>query len=398
MKKTAMSDDCFVELFDAPLHLDNPSGSSLSGITIAVKDNIDVAGYITGAGSPTWRSRHGPAESHAPIIQDLLDAGSILTGKTHLDELAYSLMGANAHYGTPLNPQAPTRVPGGSSSGSASATAQNLCMIGIGSDTGGSVRIPASFCGLFGLRPTHGLLSNQGLVPLAPSFDTVGFFAADLSLMQKVAEVVGLLNGEEKATPHLSFPDPFWNLVLPDVFEDLVVVRRSMASYGNSTTLFDGVDFDQLFDTFRTIQAFEAWQALGPWIQEHRPNFGPGIHERFQMAAQVQEHAFAQACSIRQDWTDDLLDRWPDNMLICIPTAPGPAPLKQCSEAKLDAFRNRALRMLCPAGLAKLPQLTLPLTSVQGAPFGISIMGKPGSEPQLFQAGFALINEKVGSS
>ena len=159
----------FVARFQPPITLSEPAFSKLDGLTVAVKDNFDVAGSVTGAGNPEWADDQAPAQKHASVVETLLDHGAALSGKAHMDELAYSLMGINARYGTPENPAAPSRVPGGSSSGSAAAVAAKLADIGLGSDTGGSVRLPSSFCGLFGWRPTHGLISADGLLPLAKS-------------------------------------------------------------------------------------------------------------------------------------------------------------------------------------------------------------------------------------
>jgi amidase len=151
------------------------SGSGrLTGLTFAAKDVFDIAGHRTGNGNPVWLETHPPAERTASAVQRLLDAGARMVGKTHTDDMAYSLNGENVHYGTPVNPVAPGRIPGGSSSGSAAAVAGGLVDFALGTDCGGSVRLLASYCGLYGLRPTHGLAPADGVVPLASSFDAVG--------------------------------------------------------------------------------------------------------------------------------------------------------------------------------------------------------------------------------
>ncbi|MDH5535005.1 MAG: amidase family protein, partial [Betaproteobacteria bacterium] len=171
----------------------------LAGTTFAAKDIYNIAGHKTGFGSPDWLTTHEAATATAPVVQRLLDAGANLIGKTHTDEMAYSLNGENPHYGTPINPNAPGRIPGGSSNGSAAAVAGGLCDFALGSDTGGSVRAPASFCGIFGVRPTHGRILLDGVCPLAPSFDTVGWFARDAALLERVGQV--LLNDNEPGVP-----------------------------------------------------------------------------------------------------------------------------------------------------------------------------------------------------
>ena len=149
----------------------------LAGLTVAVKDMYDIAGWRTGGGSPVWLDKHAPAKRHAAPVRKFLAAGATVIGKTVCDEFFFSLTGANAHYGTPLNPRAPGRLPGGSSAGSAAATAAGACDFALGSDTGGSVRVPASFCGIYGIRVTLGRVDMTGAMDMAPSFDAAGWFA-----------------------------------------------------------------------------------------------------------------------------------------------------------------------------------------------------------------------------
>src|SRR5947199_2918064 len=166
-----------------------PNGP-LAGLTFAAKDLFDVAGHPTGGGNPDWARQHPVPTRHAWAVQRLLDAGATLIGKTVTDEVSLGILGENPFDGTPLNPKAPDRVPGGSSSGSASAVAQGLCDVALGTDTGGSVRVPASFCGLYGIRPTHGRLDLTGMMAQAPSSDTTGWFARDAKTFARVSEVL----------------------------------------------------------------------------------------------------------------------------------------------------------------------------------------------------------------
>src|SRR5206468_1051711 len=162
----------------------------LAGLTAAVKDMYAIAGERTGGGNPDWLARQQPAASHAASITKILDAGATIIGKTICDEFFFSVAGVNAHYGTPPNPRAPGRIPGGSSSGSAAATAAGTCDFALGSDTGGSVRIPASLCGLYGIRTTHGRIDTKGVMDMAPSFDTVGWLAATAGVFRKVGPML----------------------------------------------------------------------------------------------------------------------------------------------------------------------------------------------------------------
>ena len=162
----------------------------LSGLRLAVKDLFHMAGLPTSAGNPTWLATHPIPTKTASSVAALLNAGANFCGKTMTDELAYSLNGQNIHYGTPSNPVTPDRLPGGSSSGSAVAVASGLADIGLGTDTGGSIRVPASYNGLFGLRPTHGVIPSDNMVALAPSFDTVGWLTKDLTTLAKIASIL----------------------------------------------------------------------------------------------------------------------------------------------------------------------------------------------------------------
>src|SRR6202011_1020339 len=179
----------------------------LAGLSAAAKDMYDIAEYRTAGGSPEWLEPHPAPKSAAPAVRKLLDAGATIIGKTICDEFFYSVSGENAHYGTPINPRAPDRLPGGSSSGSASATAAGACDFALGSDTGGSVRVPASFCGIYGIRPTHGRIDLSGAMAMAPSFDVAGWFANGPGVFRAVGAI--LLDGPRSR-------DTIRNLVILD--------------------------------------------------------------------------------------------------------------------------------------------------------------------------------------
>ena len=220
---------------DTEAYLDGAADGPLSGLTFAAKDIFDVAGHITGGGNPDWKATHPPAERNAWIVQTLVVAGATMVGKTHTDELTRGILGENAHYGTPVNPRAPDRVPGGSSSGSASAVAGGLVDFALGSDTGGSVRIPASFCGLYGLRPTHGRIPLEGILLQAPSYDTIGWFARDATTFARVAEAVFGSSISPRIPPRVVIAD--------DLFDECDPGRRRCPAshrrtdHGNSVRL-----------------------------------------------------------------------------------------------------------------------------------------------------------------
>src|ERR1700677_4947313 len=197
------------------IRIDGVPDGPLSGLTFAAKDLFDVAGVPTGGGNHDWARANPVPTRHAWAVQTLLDAGASLVGKTITDEVSLGILGENAFDGTPLNSAAPDRVPGGSSSGSAAAVAAGLCDTALGTDTGGSVRVPASFCGLYGIRPTHGRLNLAGMLPQAPSSDTTSWFARDADTFARVSSVL-LGEAIAPALPHTLLPHTL--LIAVDAF------------------------------------------------------------------------------------------------------------------------------------------------------------------------------------
>jgi len=369
------------------LRIQRGQGGALANLTFAVKDFFDVAGVPTGAGSPDWLATHEVPTVNAPAVDLLLDAGACLVGKTQTDELAWSLNGENFHFGTPVNPAAPGRIPGGSSSGSASAVAGELVDFSIGSDTGGSVRLPASYCGIIGMRPSHGRIPISGAVPLAPSYDSVGWFARDAALFARVAAV--LLGGLRPA------PAPTRLLIADDLFAAAGLpvteaLKQGVNSVRAGFSRSDHVDVAQgelpaWRNVFRLIQSSEAYAAHGVWIAATKPKFGPGVRERFAAAARLDEEEVAAAKALRSEIKKRMDDLLGADAILLLPSAPGIAPLRGLPEATLDAFRAKALELLCPAGHAGLPQISLPLGRLEGCPVGLSLMAPRGGDEMLLE-------------
>ena len=292
--------NAFVDYPDAPVP--NAPDGPLAGLTFAVKDIFDVAGYPTGCGNPLKRAESGAAATSAPAVRMLLDAGARFVGKTHTAELAFSLDGINTHYGTPTNPAAPDRVPGGSSSGSASAVAAGLVDIALGSDTGGSVRAPASFCGIVGLRPTFGRIDISQVMPLAESLDTVGWFTRDIALYERVGAV---MLGEDTAGPPLTrmiVAEEAWACLMGEDEKAALwpAVDRLRALFGEPQSMAitpNGLAAWQ--ETFRAVQGFQAWRAHSPWIESRKPNLMEAVRGRFEAARRVSEAAYERAVEKR---------------------------------------------------------------------------------------------------
>lgn len=382
----------FVDYPDVPVP--NAAKGPLAGLTFAVKDLFDVAGYPTGSGNPAKRAEAKPATEHAPAVKALLDAGAKFVGKTHTAELAFSLDGRNPHYGTPLNPAAPGRVPGGSSSGSASAVAAGLADIALGSDTGGSVRAPASFCGLIGLRTTHGRISLDRVAPLAPSLDTVGWFARNAEIYERVGAV---LLGEDTAGPPLKrmiLAEDAYALLIGEA-ED-AAMRPAMARVAEhlqpgGATVISPEGLTAWQQVFRTLQGFEAWRAHGPWIKSRNPELSPPVRGRFEAASRVTEEEYRAATARRAEISARVRAILGEDAVIVLPTVPTIAPLMEASDADLETFRSRALSMLCTAGICRLPQISLPLAEVSGCPLGLSLIGPPGRDRALIGLARAIL-------
>ena len=368
------------------VHLPGKAGRALSGLSFAVKDIYDLEGARTGCGNPRWLETHGPAASTAPSLQAILEAGAELTGKVHTDELAYSLNGENAHYGTPRNSKAPSRIPGGSSSGSAAVVAGGVVDFALGSDTGGSVRVPASYCGIHGIRTTHGRVPTSGLMPLAPSFDTIGWFAREASLMARVGAVL-LSGGDTASRRRLILATDAFALLDDNGRRGLAGgverVKRHFAAVEETAVSPEGLA--AWMQVFRPLQAREVWACHGAWIETHKPRFGPGIAERFAWASTITEQDVAVRRPLRQAAARRVRDLLGDDAVLCLPTAPGAAPVKGTSGPALEEFRGRALSLTAIAGLSGCPQLSLPLGETDGAPLGLSLLGAPGSDELLLR-------------
>jgi amidase len=358
----------------------------LSDLTFAVKDIIDVAGCRTGCGNPDWLRTHGPAQQSAPIVQKLIDAGATMIGKTVTEEMAYSLIGENAHYGAPVNVNAPGRVAGGSSSGSAAVVAAGDAHFALGSDTGGSVRIPASFCGIYGLRPTHGRIPLEGIMPLAASYDTIGWFAQDPAVMSGVAHILFDEWREPEILTRLYVPEDIWALaddavqaaVAPalDRLEALVGPQQGVLLGGDIST-------ESQAAAYMALQGREAWETHRDWVEAENPTFGPGIAERFRAIAAIADDDVARWTEWRNDFADRLCGVLNEGAVMAVPTAPCIAPLVGESQSTLADVRKRILMMTGAAGHAGLPQISIPFATVEGCPVGFSIVGRRGGDEVL---------------
>ncbi|EGI78295.1 amidase [Hylemonella gracilis] len=383
-----------------------PTGPGrLAGVRLAVKDLIDVGGTITGGGNPDWASSHGEAAADAPCVAALRAAGARVVGKTVTDELAFSLEGENAFFGTPVHPLDPGRLPGGSSSGSAVAVAWGEADLALGTDTGGSVRVPASFCGLHALRPTHGRIALSGVLPFAPSLDTVGWFARDAALLRDAGQV--LLGGSSAPTPvraplRLCIAQDTLALASPEVREALLDWARRAGLREERLAFGEGegdaavaqeqgtAPWRDWLTAYATLQGLEIRTHLGPWIRARRPRFGPAIAPRFAGALALDESIGARWRAWRTDAARALRERLGQDEAWLVPAAPTVALHRGADAATRNAFYDHALALGALAGLAGLPQLVLPLRHTQGLPIGLSFISAPGHDERLLDLAVAL--------
>jgi amidase len=373
-----------------------PSGP-LFDLSFAVKDLIDTQGSVTGAGNPDWRRTHAPAQAHAPVVQKLLDAGAGLVGRTITDELAFSLEGENHFEGTPVNPRCPDRLPGGSSSGSAVSVAAGIVDFALGTDTGGSVRVPAAFCGIFGIRPTHGAISLEGVVPFAPSLDTIGWFSRDAATLSRVASVLLPPAASQNVDGIMVAADGFAlaDSEVADAVNGLLrrlpfLVREVPAS---------PVPMSEIARCYQIIQAADVVAVHGAWLRQTHPTFGPKIGPRFASVFDWSLPDIQAAALLRDRLRAHLMGLFagkPGTVLI-VPSAPCVALSHGAPDETINAFYQRALAIGGLASLAGMPQVNVPILLPGQLPIGLGIIAPPGADHMLLGLA-SLIEMELGRS
>jgi len=374
-----------------PAPADGTTPGALAGETIAVKDLFDIKGFTVGAGNPAYLREARPAIETAPAVAALLGAGASVRGIAQTDEFAYSIAGDNEHYGTPPNVRVPGGLPGGSSSGPAAAVALGQASIGLATDTAGSIRVPASYQGLWGLRSTHGAVDRAGLLPLAPSFDTVGWLSRRPGVLRAAAAA--------SLDPSLQVPVPARFAVsaalvfaaaegVQAAFVD-GVDRLTRAGRIDAPDLVDVGDLAEALGIFRAVQAAEAWRANGDWVTAHPGALGAAVAGRFAAAARVGAAAEAEART-ELAAARARLDAALDGRILLLPSASSTAPARNAGPAEVDATRTATLSMTSLAGIGGYPALSVPLFEIDGAPLGLCLVGPRYSDLALIDIGAAL--------
>ncbi|WP_129657843.1 amidase family protein [Rothia halotolerans] len=370
------------------------AGGALDGMRVAVKDLYALAGQRVGAGNPAYLAE-APVEPYSAwAVENLAAAGARPEGIAHTDEFAYSLAGRNQAYGTPPNGLDPRRIPGGSSSGSASAVAAGLAEIGLGTDTGGSIRVPSSYQGLFGLRTTHGLIPRDGLLPLAPSYDTVGWMARDADAMLAATRSLAA-----SATGAASDDAPIRRVLVdralmaeaePEVAEALLreldAARRAGAVVLEEVSTGLERRLDDWAEAFRVTQAAEAWRAWGEWVLAHAGSLSDTGRQRFASAWGILPAQEDEALGVVEQARRAIRDVVPARACLAVPAAATVAPLLEATSDQEQEAREATMRLTCLGGLSGLPIAVAPLLTGQGNGAGLGLMGSAGDDVALVAA------------
>jgi amidase len=358
----------------------------LTGMSVAVKDLFAIAGESVGGGTPRYLERAPIETAHAHAVATLIGQGATVSGLAHTDELAYGLGGTNPHYGTPPNPAAPDRIPGGSTSGPSVAVSSGEVDLGLGTDTAGSIRVPASYQGIWGLRPTHGVIDCAGLLPLAPSFDTVGLLARDIDTLTRAADVllpnqpINDIEGLTVDPTLLGFAEPevaqsFWSAV--EALRGHVAVDYRDVVCGR---------IEEWFNAFRTLQAYEAWQIHGEFLTRCPDALGVEVGGRFAAASKVTAHDAETARAVVAAAREAIDSALPPTTVLLLPSTSGPAPLRTAGSA--ERARTATLHLTCLASLSGRPAISAPLLHADGVPVGLCAVGSPAGDRSLLR--FAL--------
>tara|TARA_B100000614_G_scaffold189193_1_gene170182 strand:- start:1552 stop:2688 length:1137 start_codon:yes stop_codon:yes gene_type:complete len=357
----------------------------LSDLTFVVKDMCEIKGFKSSCGNPDFYEKCLPADDFAPFLKNILNKGATLKGITICDEFFYSLIGENGHYGTPANLNAPGCVPGGSSSGSAAALTTDLYDFSIGSDTGGSVRVPASFCGLLGIRPTHNRINTKGVYPMAPTFDTIGWFAKDIKTFKKIGFTV--LNQKDKTKN--SFKD---FVIAEDILElansDIINLFNNYIN--NSFPEIKKIRLskhnkDVIADNFRILQGGEIVENVIPWILKNKPKISPEINNRIEMAIKITKDEINQAVKFRENLKKEIELTLPEGLIALFPTTPFSSPKCGQSDEQLSSYRKKLMEFTSIAGMTSRPQISIPKFKDNTGPIGISLLGWRYSDEVLLE-------------
>lgn len=355
----------------------------VTGMTVAVTDLFSVQGQRVGAGNPGWLGQAATETTTADAVSRLLARGAVVAGIAQTVDFGFGHSGVNAAYGTPPNPAAAGRIPGGATSGAATAVAQRSATIGVGPDTTGSVRIPAAYQRLYGFGPTRSAVSTVGLLPLSRTLDTVGWVCADATTLATVGDV--LLPGASEIVFDAAVTAPGLNAVADDRVQP--AIRDALAQWRRSgLPALTEEDFDlaalpDWYDAVTAVQGYEAWQQHGGWVSTATGTIGAEARAHFLAASKVSESTYQR--SLEQVRTaGDLVRRYLGDRILLLPTTGSQAPSRadDPADVRLAALLRTTGLLTTVATIAGLPAATVPVRTADGMPVGLSMVGPAGRD------------------
>jgi amidase/aspartyl-tRNA(Asn)/glutamyl-tRNA(Gln) amidotransferase subunit A len=359
------------------------SQGNLVNLTLAVKDVFSIKGEKNSAGNPAWLAHAKQAKTTASALNTLMLQGCKFTSFTHTDELAYSLEGNNIHYGCAENPILAGHACGGSTMGSAAAVASKQADIGLGTDTGGSIRIPASYCGLYGIRPSHDVIKTDGLIPLAPPFDTIGWLTSSAEILERVGNVL-LPNQHQHQIDTILIYEPLFDLIdkeLQPLLINILEKIKPLFKHVDEFKLTEHNFLSELADSFRVLQGRAIARQHQAWINKIQPVFSDAITDRFNMAFALTAYEEAEALKVQSAWQEVINNNLKPNNTLFLPTTPTTAPK---IGADTHHLRMKVLTLSAIAGLSRCPQIHLPLCPTStNAPYGFSLLGQRNNDKSL---------------
>ncbi len=381
---TVEESNAFIEEFE----LGPWSSGPLSGLQFAVSDLIDIEERPTGCGNPDWLEERPPAACNALCVDIILSSGGQCIGKTKADEFTFSLLGENSFSGTPLNPRAPERVPGGSSSGAASAVACGLVQFAISLDSGAATQVSANNCGLYGWRPRHGTVPMAGVLPIAPSFDTIGVVASTAASLGPVAELLSSVieTPKLKGDVEIFALTDAWAMVdksIEDAMKSaLAKLEQSAARKVSELSLKricsedSGNDLHSWYQTYLQLYCMESWSSIGTWIESKRPELGAEAKVNVHRARLTDRSESAKYFRKRETYSRAINEFLGDKKIICIPSCSELAPSKGFIASKNDPgdYYPTMLSLASISAVGRLAELTVPLGEQNGVPIGLSLL------------------------
>jgi len=337
----------------------------LKGLTFVAKDLFDLAGHTSSFGHPTWRDTHGQTSTTSPVISGLLDAGADLVGLAKMDQLAYSLIGNVGEGLPPRNLNAPDLYCGGSSSGSAAAVAANMSDFALGTDTAGSIRVPAAACGLHSIRPSHGAIEPKGVTPLAPSLDVVGILTKDTSVLSLVLHVLAPGLPASPRVRSIQFASDLFDVLDTDSEQTARALAERLAEESGvalEETSFAEFTSPDVGNLFARIQSREIWDSHGPWVTAHGRALADDVRTRLKRCeglAQDPESVKTADLDARQAYRAEIEGAVLQGTVVVLPVVPERGPKISWDDQKLVDFRAACFRLSAPSSLSGAPQAVL---------------------------------------